>query len=151
VCGVSYIRNLWEPVKAFGRVIARRQLSRMDGKSPLVVEIGIPRRRRTGEWECPYRIRGLKAKSPRRALGEDAVQALELVLQSIRVELEPYSSNLTWTGDPGEIGFPPFYPDIFGPVVRGRVTSLIDRELAREGRRLKRRSIKLGLEPKPKK
>jgi hypothetical protein len=135
---------------SFGRVIARRRLRRIKGKSPVIVEIGVPRRRKTGEWECPYRIRGVKTKNPQRALGEDAVQALELVLQWIRLELEPHSSGLTWTSEPGEIGFHQFYPDIFGPVVRRRVTRLIDRELAREGRRLKRRAVRLGLEPRKK-
>jgi hypothetical protein len=138
-----------QPMTSFGPVIARRRLRRIKSKSPVIVEIGVPRQRKTGEWECPYRIRGIKAKNPQRALGEDAVQALELVLQWIRLELEPHSSSLTWTGEPGEIGFHQFYPDIFGPVVRRRVTRLIDRELAREGRRLKRRKIGLGLEPKP--
>ena len=137
-------------MKPFGRVIAKRRLSRLNGKPPIVVEIGSPRQRRTGEWECPYHIRGLKPKAGRRrrALGHDAVQALELVLQAIRLELELHGEKLTWNGEPGEIGFPQFYPDIFGPVVRRRVTRMIDRELAREGRRLKRRAIQLGLEHK---
>jgi hypothetical protein len=137
-------------MKPFGRVIAKRRLTRLNGKPPIVVEIGTPRQRRTGEWECPYRIRGLKPKAGtlRRALGEDAVQALELVLQAIRLELEQHGEKLTWTGEPGDVGFPQFYPDIFGPVVRRRVIRGIDRELAREGRRLKRRAIRLGLEPK---
>ena len=137
-------------MKPFGRVIAERRLTRLNGMPPVVVEIGTPRQRRTGEWECPYRIRGLKpqAGTLRRALGEDAVQALELVLQAIRLELEEHGKKLTWTGEAGDVGFPQFYPDIFGPVVRRRVIKAIDRELAREGRRLKRRAIRLGLAPK---
>src|SRR4051794_27281540 len=129
-------------MKPFGRPIATRVLTRLDGKSPLVVEIGAPRQRRTGEWECPYRIRGLKPKPGRRrrALGEDAVQALELVLQAIRLDLEQRPETLTFTGEPGEVGFSQFYPDVFGPVVRQRVIRTIDRELEREGRRLKRRA-----------
>jgi hypothetical protein len=134
---------------SFGQVIARRRLRRIKGKSPVVVEIGMPRRRSTGEWECPYRIRGLKGKLPRRALGVDAVQALWLVMQWIRLELEPHRSKLTWGDEPGELGFNQFHPDILGPGVRRRITRMIDREIAREGRRLKRRSIRLGLEPKP--
>jgi hypothetical protein len=135
-------------LKEFGPVIASRELSRPKGGPPVLVEIGKPRRRRTGEWECQYRIRGLKRQRLRRALGEDAVQALELVFQAIRIELEEQGSDLTWTGEPGETGFTRFFPDVFGPAVRHRVERLIDRELAREGRRLKRRSIKLGLEPR---
>jgi hypothetical protein len=111
----------------------------------------MPQRRTTGEWECRYRIRGLKAKSPRRAFGVDGVQALELVHQAIRLELEPLGSKVSWGGVAGETGFYRFFPDLFGPVVRHRVTQLIDRELAREGRRLERRAIRLGLEPKPRK
>jgi uncharacterized protein DUF6968 len=129
-------------MKRFGRVIASRELSRKGGRSPLVVEIGIPRPRRTGEWECPYRIRGLKPQRARRALGEDAVQALELVFQAIRLELEPLGKDVALYDQPGETGFSRFFPDIFGPVVRGRVERLIDRELTREGRRLKRRPRK---------
>ena len=102
----------------------------------------MPRRRRTGEWACPYRIRGLRRRRARRAFGEDAVQALELVFQAIRLELEPYGSELSWVGEPGETGFARFFGDIFGPAVSRRIGRLIDRELEKEGRRLKRGALK---------
>ena len=57
----------------------------------------------------PYRIRGLKTKSPRRAFGVHAIQALELVLQAIRLELEPHGSKVAWAGEAGEIGFSRFF------------------------------------------
>jgi hypothetical protein len=129
-------------VKGFGQVIASRQLTRLDGKPPLVVEIGVPRRRRTGEWECPHRIRGLrlKAGARRRALGEDAVQALEIVSQAIWRELEPYESELSWTGEPGATGFYRYFPNyLFGPAFATRVEAAIDREVHKEYLRLKRR------------
>jgi hypothetical protein len=128
--------------RSLGQVIASRELSHAASGAPVVVEIGVPRLRRTGEWACPYRIRGLKPAGVRRALGEDAVQALDLVFQAIRVELELYGSELSWLGKRGETGFSRFFPDVFGPKVRHRIHRLIDRELESEGRRLKRRTVK---------
>lgn len=126
-------------MRPFGRVIASRQLSRRGRGSPLTIEIGAPRRRRTGEWECPYRIRGLRSGRTRWVLGEDAVQALELVFQVIRLELEPYGTDLSWTGEPGDIGFHRFFPDACGLAVRRRIGRLIDRELSGEVKRELRR------------
>jgi hypothetical protein len=123
-------------MRPFGRVIASRQLARRNRKPPLLIEIGIPRRRRAGEWECQYRIRGLRPLRPRRALGEDSVQALELVFQAIRLELEQYGRDLSWTGEPGDVGFHRFFPDVLGSTVSRRIGRLIDRELAKEGKRL---------------
>ncbi len=130
-------------MRLFGRVIASRQLSRRGQASPLTVEIGAPRRRRTGEWECPYRIRGLRSGRARRVLGEDAVQALELVFQVIRLELEPYGTDLSWTGEPGDTGFHRFFPDGLSVPMRRRIGRLIDRELSKEVQRELRRRRKL--------
>ncbi len=129
-------------MKGFGQVIASRQLTRLNGKPPLVVEIGVPRRRRTGEWECPYRIRGLRLRpgTGRRALAEDAAQALELVSQAIWRELEPYELELSWVGEPGATGFYRYFPNyLFGPAFAKRVEAAIDREVHKECLRLKRR------------
>jgi hypothetical protein len=122
------------------QVIASRKLSRSGAATPVLVEIGIPRRRRTGEWGCPYRITGLEKLAAGRAHGEDAVQALEIVFQAIWRELEPYESELSWGGEPGATGFYRYYPNyLLGPAFAKRVESAIDREVHKEYLRLKRR------------
>jgi uncharacterized protein DUF6968 len=126
--------------RSLGRVIARRKLARTGSDRPVVVEIGVPRRRRTGEWACPYRISGLRKRASGRALGEDAVQALELVFQAIWLELKPYGLELSWAGLPGATGFYRYYPDYtLGLEFAQRVEAAIDREVHKEYRKLKRR------------
>jgi hypothetical protein len=112
-----------------GPVIARRELARVGSSRPVMVEIGKPRRRRTGEWACPYRIRGLGHAAVKHAYGEDAVQALQLAFDGVRVHLEPHGTRLSWVGEAGFTGFPRFVPYSFGRAFSRRVERFIEREL----------------------
>jgi hypothetical protein len=125
-----------------GRVIARRELARATSGSPVLIEIGIPRRRAEAEWACPYRIRGIGRRGIRYAFGVDAVQALQLVQQAIWHDLKPHERELSWLGERGWTGFYRFYGVNLGQAHMRRVERAIDREIADEGRRLKKRVAK---------
>jgi hypothetical protein len=125
----------------FKSPIATRLLARTDTGAAVTVQLGQPRRRRTGEFECPYRVRGLGRVKIGRALGEDSVQALQLVFEAVRQELEPHAAILTWYGgERGETGFPQYVPYTFGGRFRKRLEATVSREIAREARRLEHRS-----------
>jgi hypothetical protein len=126
--------------KKFKSPIATRHLARTDTGAAVTVQLGRPRRRRTGEFECPYRVRGLGRAKIGRALGEDSVQALQLAFEAVRLELEPHAAMLTWYGALGETGFPQYVPYTLGGRFRKRLEAMVNREIEREGRRLERRS-----------
>jgi uncharacterized protein DUF6968 len=126
--------------KKFESPIATRHLARTDTGAAVTVQLGHPRRRRTGEFECPYRVRGLGRAKIGRALGEDSVQALQLAFEAVRLELEPHAAILTWYGALGETGFPQYVPYTVGGRFRKRLEAMVNREIEREGRRLERRS-----------
>jgi hypothetical protein len=124
----------------FKSPIATRHLARTDTGAAVTVQLGRPRRRRTGEFECPYRVRGLGRAKIDRALGEDSVQALQLAFEAVRLELEPHAAILTWYGALGETGFPQYVPYTFGGRFRKRLEAMVSREIEREARRLEHRS-----------
>jgi|SRR5437867_7969510 len=124
----------------FKTPIATRHLARTDTGAAVTVQLGRPRRRRTGEFECPYRVRGLGRAKIGRALGEDSVQALQLAFEAVRRELEPHAAILTWYGALGETGFPQYVPYTFGGRFRKRLEAMLNREIEREARRLEHRS-----------
>jgi hypothetical protein len=124
----------------FKTPIATRHLARTDTGAAVTVQLGRPRRRRTGEFECPYRVRGLGRAKIGRALGEDSVQALQLAFEAVRRALDPHAAILTWYGALGETGFPQYVPYTFGGRFRKRLEAMVNREIEREARRLEHRS-----------
>jgi hypothetical protein len=108
----------------------------------VVVEIGIPQRRATGEWACPYRISGLGQRRIGHAFGIDPVQALQLVQQAIWRDLKPHERELSWLGTRGLTGFYRFYSVPLSQAHVKRVEAAIDREVARETRRLQQLVMK---------
>jgi hypothetical protein len=124
-----------------GPAIAERRLVHVDDKRPVTVELGKPRRRRTGEWACPYRIRGLGRVRTRQAFGEDSIQALHLALELVRLELEPFRVQLGLAdGEPGELFFPRYVPYYLGEKFARKLGDMMDREIHREGQRRRRRN-----------
>jgi hypothetical protein len=119
--------------------IATRRLARTDTGAAVIVELGRPRARRTGEFECAYRVRGLGRVRIGRALGEDSAQALQLAFEAVRLELDPQQAVLSWYGVPGETGFHQYVPYLFGSRFRKRLEAMLGREIEREMRRLKHR------------
>ena len=119
-----------------GKIIARRELTRVKSKLRVVVEVGAPRQRAEAEWACPYRIRGLRLRGIKHAYGVDPMQALQLVQQAIWRDLKPYERDLRWFGQRGS-GFYRCFPPYFGRGFMKRVERMIDREVTMESRRLR--------------
>ncbi len=117
--------------------IAARRLTLVPSGRPVDVELDAPVRRRGGEWACAYRIRGIGRVRAGRTVGEDGVQALQLALSAVRQALDPFAAQLTWTGEPGELGLPEPIPDYFGGEFRRRIERLVRQETEREAQRLK--------------
>jgi hypothetical protein len=72
-------------------------------------------------------------------MGIDPVQTLQLVPQAIWNDLKPYERKLSWLGERGWTGFYRFYSVHLSRAHDRRVEAAIDREIAKETRRLKRR------------
>jgi hypothetical protein len=121
--------------------IASRRLTLVPSGRQVLIELDVPRQRRPGEWACAYRIRGIGRPRAGQALGEDGFEAIQLALMALRRELEPFGPRLTWTGEPGELGLPLPVPDFFGGEIRRRLEGLVQREIEREGRRLKELTV----------
>ena len=90
-------------------VIAVRKLKA--GDEPIVVTIGRPEPFEGGDdFYCPYSIEFLGKKKVSYAGGMDAVQALQLTMKKIGVDLShlktPPDKPATWLDEPGQTGFP---------------------------------------------
>lgn len=97
------IQNVGEP-------IAQRTLTA--DNNAVVVTIGKPALYEDGpDYHCPYSIECFGEKKLSYAGGADAVQALQLAMKKIGVDLESLSRKrqvqISWFPDtPGETGFP---------------------------------------------
>ena len=127
--------------------IASRQLTLVPSGRPVLVELDAPVRRRNGAWACAYRIRGIGRVRTGRTDGEDGFQALQLALSAVRRALEPFAAQLTWTGEPGELGLPEPIPDYFGGEFRRRVERLVRQETEREAQRLTQAALAPSVPP----
>jgi Domain of unknown function (DUF6968) len=113
-------------------VIARRELkSRIDEGRVAVVTIGRPRKAKTGEWICPFRIEGLGKPQLAAAHGEDSLQALLMAIEGIRVNLDSSGRGLFWLDADFGPGIPRYVPWHFGPSFEERILAAIQREQAR--------------------
>lgn len=132
--------------RASNSVVATRRLSRPRApKRPVTVNLLMPRRTRTGEWQCPFRITGLRVPKIQNyyGYGEDSMQALSLALQGIRVMLEHSRQRVSWlSGEPGDHGFARMVPEPFGLKFSTWLNRMIDREIARKLRKLELRHRK---------
>lgn len=117
--------------------IATRRLALIPSRRPVLVELDAPSQHRGGEWVCAYRIRGLGRTRAGRSRGSDSLHALQLAIEAVRRELEPFGPRLTWAGEAGELGLPAPVPDYFGGEFRRRMERLVQLETEREARRLR--------------
>ncbi len=124
-------RDLGEAMRhQFGEIIGERQLNRAGARSKdLTVTLGKPRRRKDGDWECPFRISGLGTQY---GYGVDGIQALITALDGIRVMLERSAQRFSWLGgEPGYTGFDRFVTASLGEKFNKRLNLIIDREIAK--------------------
>ncbi|MBS2033326.1 MAG: hypothetical protein JST54_35965 [Deltaproteobacteria bacterium] len=95
-------------LKTIGPVFAERTFDLVGKRQKLVVKIGKPKRfRGGGGFYCPFQFRGGGVNRIRYAGGVDAVQALQLAMERIGVDLRHFAPPLTWdAGMDGDLGFP---------------------------------------------
>ena len=125
---------------AFGPVLGARRLSVLGTGRPVTVTLGKPRKSRRHpriDWECPYRIVGLRLRGVQSGYGMDALQALTTALTGIRITLERSRRRLSWL-ETGETGFELAFG--FGAAFNTRLNRVIEREFAAHVRVLERRS-----------
>jgi hypothetical protein len=96
-----------------GEVVATRTLSLINGESrkEVTVLLGKPRKlSNSQDYTCVVQIRGLGNEKPRSIVGVDAIQAIQLALAFIGVELRAHAQSgvhIQWEGaEEGELGFP---------------------------------------------
>jgi hypothetical protein len=120
-----------------GQIIASRTLTFAGAPGKAIrVSIGLPRRTRHGDWECPVLIEGLARSAIRDAApGADSLQALILAVDCIRWHLTESGAEFEWMdsallgGTSGAI--PRQLPIGMGREFDGRMEAWIRRETER--------------------
>jgi hypothetical protein len=81
-------------------VIAERLFQRADGRQVRAM-VGRPREVRQGEWVCEFRVLGVGHSKVYALPGNDSLEALQLALGMMVVQLESYQKEhgLTFMGD----------------------------------------------------
>jgi hypothetical protein len=114
------------------RVIAERRL-RLRGRAPryVTVRLGMPKRSGS-EWVCRFEISGLDTVLTHPVRGTDALQALALAIEAVRVTLRDTGQHLTWEGgERGDPGIPLVITTAFGAEFSAHVERLVEREIER--------------------
>lgn len=123
-------------MKVLDDVVCERRLTKRaaDGLSAdraIKVRVGKPRRGKRS-WICPFHITGLDMKVPVLAYGEDAVQALLMACEGVRVTLSRNGSLFTWIGgEEGDAGFPMMVDGGMGLAFTKRLEKLVEKEKKR--------------------
>lgn len=119
---------------------AERRLQSVDNPARIVsVQIGKPYNIKN-EWRAPYRVLGIGRARSGFAVGEDAVQALMLVFEAVRAELDRGNTALSWlSGEPGDVGFPRLIPTSFGQVFMKKCEALMDKQVVQLMEKLRKR------------
>ena len=115
--------------RKFGEIIGERQLSRIGSPEKVTtIALGKPRRKKDGDWECPFLITGSKIQY---GYGVDALQALTTALEGVRVMLEQSGKTFSLLGgEPGYTGFDRPIPSSLGAKFNVRLNRILDREIA---------------------
>lgn len=94
------------------------------------------------DWVCPYQIKGLGRSRVEVAHGLDALQALMMALEAIRLRLEQNGLQLHVAGGRGwRRGVSARrVPTFFGPEGAAKTSQLIDREVERFSRTVETKS-----------
>jgi hypothetical protein len=81
-------------------VIAERIFERADGRKVRAL-VGRPLKRKKGDWMCDFQILGVGHSKVYRLPGNDSLEALQLALGMMGVQLEGYQEEhgLTFDGD----------------------------------------------------
>ncbi len=134
-----------------GPVIARRILAEQGvvGRK-IVVSIGLPRPdplSKHGDWECTFLIEGVNKSKVRKTFGVDALQALIVAIQGVRVGLEQTGRRFFWLDPEIGVDIPLNVPTSWGKQLVERIRLAIERETVRVWRaRIKSRRTKIRAE-----
>ena len=120
---------------SLGPIIAERQLVLASGRF-VFARLGRPRRSTAGPWECAYQVAVSRASRVRRAVGEDAMQALLLAFVGLRAQL--VAARASWLS-PGDPGIQAFIPSAFGLEFAAELEALVDRAVVKRASQLERR------------
>jgi hypothetical protein len=112
-------------------LVAVRHLRTASGRE-VIVKLFRPVRKSTDDWHCTFRIAGLSEPIEARGRGMDALQALTVAIDGIRVHLEQSPEPLSWLdGEPGDIGLTRSLPYGFGVNVDRHLSKMVSTELNR--------------------
>jgi hypothetical protein len=109
-------------------------------KISIRVKIAQPERVAPGEWRCPYEIRGAGMSGIQYVRGVDALQALDLAFQVIRIRLDGLKGKVTWEGNPVQLAFPKRIPYIGTLKFTKKIEQQVESELMRHLAELKRKA-----------
>src|SRR4051812_38177476 len=103
------------PLK-LGRIVAVRVLTvEPKGRKRIIIRIGTPRKAIPRDWVCPFQISGIQGSRVYPAYGIDGVQALQLALEAVRLQLLRYRVRATWAGgEKADARFAQMVPMAFG-------------------------------------
>ncbi len=133
--------------KKLGTVIATRTLKISKTGKKVLVKIGQPRRGKKC-WFCPCKIAGIKNGFTTYIYGEDAIQALMLALEFVRIVLEGSREKVTWADfDDGFTGFPRYVNYSFGMDLYKRLNQMLDKEEERFHKAIKAKYAKKRAKP----
>ena len=115
-----------------GHVVARRVLTESGlERRKVTISIGAPRRHPRVDWECPFLIDGIGDSRVRKAGGVDALQALVMAIEGIRVTLEGTGRGLVWLYPKVGPDIPRYIPTAYGRRFEERMNLAIEREMKR--------------------
>jgi hypothetical protein len=131
----SFAERLEPSNKASGPIVAER-LFELNGQPRSVrVRIRKPRRDpKTGNHWCTFEVSGLAKAMAFKVWGIDSLQALQLAVRAAGELLREEGHDITWCGE-HDLGFPRMYPAFLPAAAHSRIERMIDREVAKEGRR----------------
>ena len=90
-----------------GTLVAERELEKPERpRTKAALRIGSPRKRRTGEYECRYEIRGFGRARRMKVYGVDGLQSLTLALVAARADLARMNGDVEWLEEPAYLGLP---------------------------------------------
>jgi hypothetical protein len=125
-------------------IIATRSLKVAGSRRKAVVTLRMPVQVGEDEWHCAFHVTGME--KVQLGIGADAIQALQIALAGLRLELNREKGRYTWLGGrPGDHGFPQMVLPGLGPAFEDHMEQVIEREIAdfvqaeRRRRRAKRR------------
>lgn len=119
------------PGEALGPILVERVLRCASASEQrLSIRFGLPRESDVIDWVCPYQIDGLGRSNVELAHGVDALQALLMAIEAVRVQLDSSNVVCHWEGgEEGDHGIPRTIPSYFGIGFSSRISRLIDEEV----------------------